>query len=207
MACCNSRRTIRPEAAVTFVIGKFHKSVDACASYPHNSAPDDAPVAQLDRVPGYEPGGREFESLRARQLRTRRSGVRISPGAPLHRTAGFACCFFSSRRRHLHRAPLRQRRPGAPFTRPAQTTPAADRRTDAPELPAADGSGQRRLRSPRKSACTGTVPRRTGNAHWRILARRHGTPPSCRSGVSHQDYAACLRHCSPDRSPASRDDP
>src|SRR5580700_2763261 len=27
-----------------------------------------APVAQLDRVPGYEPGGREFESLRARQI-------------------------------------------------------------------------------------------------------------------------------------------
>lgn len=26
-----------------------------------------APVAQLDRVPGYELGGREFESLRARQ--------------------------------------------------------------------------------------------------------------------------------------------
>ena len=24
------------------------------------------PVAQLDRVPGYEPGGRAFESLRAR---------------------------------------------------------------------------------------------------------------------------------------------
>ena len=27
-----------------------------------------APVAQLDRVPGYEPVGREFESLRARQI-------------------------------------------------------------------------------------------------------------------------------------------
>jgi hypothetical protein len=27
-----------------------------------------APVAQLDRAPGYEPGGREFESLRAHQL-------------------------------------------------------------------------------------------------------------------------------------------
>ncbi len=27
-----------------------------------------APVAQLDRAPGYEPGGREFESLRARHL-------------------------------------------------------------------------------------------------------------------------------------------
>ncbi len=25
-----------------------------------------APVAQLDRVPGYEPGGRAFESLQAR---------------------------------------------------------------------------------------------------------------------------------------------
>ena len=28
-----------------------------------------APVAQLDRVPGYELGGREFESLRARQIK------------------------------------------------------------------------------------------------------------------------------------------
>ena len=27
-----------------------------------------APVAQLDRAPGYEPGGREFESLRAHQI-------------------------------------------------------------------------------------------------------------------------------------------
>ena len=27
-----------------------------------------APVAQLDRVSGFEPGGREFESLRARHL-------------------------------------------------------------------------------------------------------------------------------------------
>jgi hypothetical protein len=27
-----------------------------------------APVAQLDRAPGYEPGGREFESLRAHQF-------------------------------------------------------------------------------------------------------------------------------------------
>ena len=27
-----------------------------------------APVAQLDRAPGFEPGGREFESLQARQL-------------------------------------------------------------------------------------------------------------------------------------------
>ena len=32
-----------------------------------------APVAQLDRAPGYEPGGREFESLRARQFSLVRS--------------------------------------------------------------------------------------------------------------------------------------
>ena len=31
------------------------------------SAANHAPVAQLDRVSGYEPEGREFESLRARQ--------------------------------------------------------------------------------------------------------------------------------------------
>ena len=29
---------------------------------------NNAPVAQLDRVPGFEPGGREFESLRARDF-------------------------------------------------------------------------------------------------------------------------------------------
>lgn len=28
-----------------------------------------APVAQLDRVPGYELGGRRFESFRARQVK------------------------------------------------------------------------------------------------------------------------------------------
>ena len=52
--------------------GKFHENVDASPPHPHNSAPDDAPVAQLDRVPGYEPGGREFESLRAHHLRNSR---------------------------------------------------------------------------------------------------------------------------------------
>jgi hypothetical protein len=35
---------------------------------PHQHFAFSAPVAQLDRVPGYEPGGREFESLRARQI-------------------------------------------------------------------------------------------------------------------------------------------
>src|ERR1700747_3598098 len=33
--------------------------------------PRKAPVAQLDRAPDYESGGQEFESLRARQLRTK----------------------------------------------------------------------------------------------------------------------------------------
>ncbi len=39
-------------------------------SNPSLSATPPAPVAQLDRVPGYELGGREFESLRARHLAT-----------------------------------------------------------------------------------------------------------------------------------------
>jgi hypothetical protein len=44
---------------------KPHQPIDATPPNPHNSA-FSAPVAQLDRVPGYELGGREFESLRAR---------------------------------------------------------------------------------------------------------------------------------------------
>jgi hypothetical protein len=35
-----------------------------------------APVAQLDRAPGYEPGGREFESLRAHHLKSKRPHLR-----------------------------------------------------------------------------------------------------------------------------------
>ena len=43
-----------------------YEIVDAFPQLPHNSA--SAPVAQLDRAPGYELGGREFESLRARHM-------------------------------------------------------------------------------------------------------------------------------------------
>src|SRR5688572_25283843 len=42
-----------------------------------------APVAQLDRVPGYEPGGREFESLRARHFRNEKAPARLARG-PFH---------------------------------------------------------------------------------------------------------------------------
>ena len=38
-------------------------------SNPSLSAKENAPVAQLDRVSGYEPGGRRFESFRARHFR------------------------------------------------------------------------------------------------------------------------------------------
>lgn len=44
--------------------------VDVQAAERHNSA--SAPVAQLDRAPGYELGGREFESLRAHHLKRTR---------------------------------------------------------------------------------------------------------------------------------------
>ena len=42
-----------------------------------------APVAQLDRVLGYEPRGQEFESSRARQLHG------FAPVAQLDRVLGF----------------------------------------------------------------------------------------------------------------------
>ena len=50
---------------------KAKPSFDAMVTNTDNCAPiqiDNAPVAQLDRVLGYEPSGREFESLQARQL-------------------------------------------------------------------------------------------------------------------------------------------
>src|SRR5690606_8263620 len=63
-----------------------------------------APVAQLDRVPGFEPGGREFESLRARQFalgarrprmaRTRPAVIAIARARTT--TARSACCRATS---------------------------------------------------------------------------------------------------------------
>ncbi|GEM_PF-5729223 len=49
-----------------------------------------APVAQLDRVPGYEPGGREFESLRAHHFNKKQQAqpaffmpvIRAAPPTP-----------------------------------------------------------------------------------------------------------------------------
>ena len=59
---------------MTFLIaGTVNATVDALVATPDNSRlasafQCNAPVAQLDRVPGYELGGREFESLRARHF-------------------------------------------------------------------------------------------------------------------------------------------
>ena len=47
---------------------KAHRGFESLPLRQDMSFLDQAPVAQLDRAPGYEPGGREFESLRARQL-------------------------------------------------------------------------------------------------------------------------------------------
>ena len=48
-------------------IGFFLKTLAFYPSVRIMRGSDSAPVAQLDRVPGYEPGGRGFESCRARQ--------------------------------------------------------------------------------------------------------------------------------------------
>ena len=51
---------------VNFLRQNMWQVIDDRDPFVQNSA-SLAPVAQLDRVPGYEPGGREFESLRAHQ--------------------------------------------------------------------------------------------------------------------------------------------
>ncbi len=95
--CDRQRTTIRSrlnpsgcESASGGTIRKFESSVDAGRDFRiirlargadcllGSGYHDHAPVAQLDRVPGYEPGGREFESLRARHSRT--DVTRVAPG-------------------------------------------------------------------------------------------------------------------------------
>ena len=71
---------------------------------PYNSA-SAAPVAQLDRAPGYELGGREFESLRARHFcfkRTRQVLRHLFCSRRLRRICG-------GRFRHLKVSPGRLR--------------------------------------------------------------------------------------------------
>jgi hypothetical protein len=46
-----------------------------------------APVAQLDRAPGYEPGGREFESLRAHHMRKKTLEPAVACERQCNRTA------------------------------------------------------------------------------------------------------------------------
>ena len=58
---------------------KAKPSFDAMVTNTDNCAPiqiDNAPVAQLDRVLGYEPSGREFESLQARHTEQRLTFLR-----------------------------------------------------------------------------------------------------------------------------------
>src|SRR5579863_8420560 len=53
-----------------------------------------APVAQLDRAPGYEPGGREFESLRAHHI-SRTHAAHFSTTVPFKGTCAIQRPMFS----------------------------------------------------------------------------------------------------------------
>src|SRR3989338_7783816 len=67
-SCWKTRRRALPGAApdtIWFALDCGHQSGIIAAF---------APVAQLDRVLGYEPRGQEFESLRARQIANRMRG-------------------------------------------------------------------------------------------------------------------------------------
>ena len=58
------------EAAKACQVGGHHARMRALSpTAQENNRIVSAPVAQLDRVLGYEPSGREFESLQARQIK------------------------------------------------------------------------------------------------------------------------------------------
>ena len=88
----------------------------------------DAPVAQLDRAPDYESGGREFESLRARQQnqRLRRksrkqnfSGVPVGFPGDLHRLGPcWLSLFATSDTPSQHGPPPRNKGGGTTHRRP-----------------------------------------------------------------------------------------
>lgn len=54
--------------------GRHRADYHGCRRDSIEDAGINAPVAQLDRAPGFEPGGREFESLRARHSLDRVQG-------------------------------------------------------------------------------------------------------------------------------------
>ena len=65
--CAGMQHCRRPCWADVAIKRRSRPTIDDKPYDPHNAA-FNAPVAQLDRVPGYELGGREFESLRARHI-------------------------------------------------------------------------------------------------------------------------------------------
>ena len=95
----------------------------------HNFAPDiEAPVAQLDRVPGYEPGGREFESLRAHHIQIKNPHLlrvfcclRSTLPPPALQTTGRPCTSLRPHLRAMHMA--RQRSQADTHPEPATAQP------------------------------------------------------------------------------------
>ena len=67
----------------------------------NNLAASEAPLAQLDRASGYEPEGREFESLRAHHpFQTLRDAASTDNLGPLSRTTSLAPAFAADSRRY-----------------------------------------------------------------------------------------------------------
>ncbi len=73
-----------------------------------DNAPPYAPVAQLDRVPGYEPGGRRFESFRARHLHKKASAKAgaffISASVKVRTSSGKQCSKAPGGAHNIHSA-------------------------------------------------------------------------------------------------------
>src|SRR3954469_8166896 len=100
ISTCSTKVIVSP-GHLTKGAGRF------CYNPPH------APVAQMDRVLGYEPRGRAFESLRARQFQTRPQQM-LGP-CHLYRRVAIGCAFgIAKRPRGGKYGGVQNHHPGAP---------------------------------------------------------------------------------------------
>src|SRR5215218_6665449 len=118
---------------------------------------DDAPVAQLDRASGYEPEGREFESLRAHQFHQKLTFTRgplcfLAQGNRRVRPDDVPCPFDP-----LGRPPTSVPAPNARSAKPSRTTSSRPLH-DLLQARAAD-TATRAVGSPLKTARTGSTSR------------------------------------------------
>ena len=142
----------------------------------HLAPPAKAPVAQLDRVPGFEPGCRGFESLRARQLHDA-GGVPPAGGTPPTLRSALRAASGDGETVHPQGLlPVRGGRggPRGPARRDVHDRPAVDHDVANARDDAGAGGGPAGLAHRREGA---RPAGRERNARRRTTGRHAGRPP------------------------------